>query len=233
MPTSVRPGTLSVRDRPAYPLAEAARYVKVAPATLRSWILGRNYATQQGGRHWAPLIKPADRTRVLLSFNNLVEAHVLRSLRGAHAARVPQIRAAINYAARELDIDRVLLSRELSTSAGDLFLTHLGELINLSRSGQLAMRKVLEGHLRRVERDLAGMPLRLLPFLSADDGGTAGLIAIDPAIGFGRPILQSRGIATSTIVARIDAGETVASVASDYGVTVDEVTEAVVYERAA
>lgn len=27
-----------IRDQPAYTLAEAARYLKLAPATLRSWV---------------------------------------------------------------------------------------------------------------------------------------------------------------------------------------------------
>lgn len=229
----IQSSTPGVRNRPAYPLTEAARYVRVAPATLRSWVLGRRYVTRQGHRQWSPLIKPADRTHVLLSFNNLVEAHVLRALRTTHGSPIPQIRTAINYASRELGIERLLLSEELQTSAGDLFLSRLGQLINLSRSGQLAMRKMLEGHLRRVERDLSGMPLRLLPFVSTEDGNAPRLITIDPAIGFGRPILSSRGIATSTIVERIDAGEEVAAVAEDYGVTSDEVTEAVIYERAA
>lgn len=233
MPHPHPSSTLGVRDRPAYPLAEAARLVRVAPATLRSWVVGREYDTSRGPRHFASLLKPADRTRVVLSFNNLVEAHVLRSLRTTHGSHIAQIRTAIRYASRDLGIDRLLLSRELSTNAGEVFLTHLGQLINLSKSGQLAMRVMLDGHLRRVERDLSGMPLRLLPFVSVEDGNAPALIAIDPAIGFGRPIVSSRGIATSTIVERIDAGEEVAAVAADYGVTVEEVTEAVVYERAA
>jgi hypothetical protein len=30
-------------DNPAYTIAEAARYLKLAPATLRSWFIGRSY----------------------------------------------------------------------------------------------------------------------------------------------------------------------------------------------
>jgi DNA-binding transcriptional regulator YiaG len=39
-----------IRDRPAYTVAEAARYLKVAPATLRSWFVGRPYPTGSAPR---------------------------------------------------------------------------------------------------------------------------------------------------------------------------------------
>jgi uncharacterized protein (DUF433 family) len=48
-----------------------------------------------------------------------------------------------------------------------------------------------------------------------------------------RPILLGRGVSTETIAARIDTGESAASVAADYGAAKAEVEQAVVYERAA
>jgi uncharacterized protein (DUF433 family) len=221
-----------LRDRPAYPLHEAARYVRVAPATLRSWALGRRYQTSHGQRLWQPLFTLADRANSLLSFNNLIEAHVLRALQTSHGSRIPQIRTALRYASKDLGIDRVLLSDKLSTSAGDIFIDHFRELINLSRSGQLALRKLLEAHLKRVERDASGMPVRLFPFVT-DDGYAQRVIAIDPAIGFGRPIVQRKAISTRTIVDRIDAGESPDAVAADYDLGREEVDEAIVYESAA
>ncbi len=42
---------------PAYGLREAARYLRMAPATLRSWILGRYYhPTSAGERFFQPVI---------------------------------------------------------------------------------------------------------------------------------------------------------------------------------
>ena len=58
-------------------------------------------------------------------------------------------------------------------------------------------------------------------------------IAIDPKISFGRPVVISRGISTAAIVARIDAGETVADLAADYDLSVAEIDDAVLYERVA
>ena len=58
-------------------------------------------------------------------------------------------------------------------------------------------------------------------------------IAIDPQIAFGRPIVARRGVSTQAIADRIDAGETVEELASDYGLARAEIEEAVLYERAA
>lgn len=224
---------IEARDVPAYSVAEAAGYVKVASATLRSWVAGREYPTRNGVRHFRPLMRPADRTRRLLSFNNLVEAHVLRALRTTHGTTIPAIRKALDYAESALGIERLLLSRELCTDKRDLFLDRYGELINLSRSGQLAMRAVLEMHLSRIEWDAAAMPLRLYPFVQTEAPDSSRHISIDPDVGFGRPIIRRRGISTHVIVDRIDAGESVRALAEDYGLEPSEVEEAIVYERAA
>ena len=225
--------TGSAPNQPAYPLAEAARFVRVAPATLRTWVFGRSYVTKSGLRKFTPLIRPADARRHVLSFNNLVEAHVLRSLRTMHGTPLPQIRKAISYAERELEVERLLLSRELSTNGGDLFLDYYGQLINLSKSGQLAMKRLLAAHLRRVEWDSSNLPRRLFPFTRADDGADERLIVIDPQVGFGRPIIQRLGIATRVVVERLDAGESLDEIVQDYGMTEDEATGALLYEQAA
>lgn len=221
-------------------MAEAARYARVPAATLRSWVVGRPYETQRGTQRFAPLIQLADPGRKLLSFNNLVEAHVLRALRldregGRPGASIRDIRNALDYAERELGIDRLLLRPDLLTDRQHLFLDHLGQLVNLSRSGQIAMREMLDQHLRRIERDEAGLPMRLYPFgqKPADLPAERPAIAIDPAVGFGRPIVRRRGISTQVLVERIDAGEELQDVAEDYDLTPEEVRDAILYERAA
>ena len=140
-----------IRDAPAYGISEAARFIRIPRATLAYWTGGPN-----------PLIglPPSGEG---LSFNNLVEAHVLRALRNVHGARMANVRSALLYAEEQLGISRLLLHDELLTSGGELFLDHLDQLINLSRSGQLALRKLLEDCLDRVERDEQRLPFRLFP----------------------------------------------------------------------
>ncbi|HEU0300686.1 MAG TPA: DUF433 domain-containing protein [Longimicrobium sp.] len=221
------------RTLPAYGLAEAARYLHIPPATLRSWLVGRTYPRQDGVGSFEPLIKPTGKGVLRLSFVNLVEAHVLRALRTQHGIPISHVRQALDYAERELGIQRLLLSAELLTSAGELFLEQYGQLINLSRSGQLAIKKVLEAHLRRVERDDRALPIRLYPFLSTGEEDGRRPVVIDPCVSFGRPMLAGAGVTTAAIAQRIDAGESVADLALDYGITPGQVEEAVVFENAA
>jgi uncharacterized protein (DUF433 family) len=224
--------TIDPRDEPAYGLAEAARYLKLPSATLRAWILGRRYPTAQGHSLFEPLIRPAQGKPPLLSFSNLVEAHVLRALRTEHGVPVPEVRKAIQFAEHSLGIERLLLRPELRSGAGRVLLEHYGELINLSASGQLAMKQVLEVHLKRIAWD-ERFPVRLHPFIATEMVSDRMPIAIDPRLSFGRPVLLSRGVSTAAIVDRIDAGEQITEIAADYELSVDEIQQAVVYERAA
>ena len=113
-----------------------------------------------------------------------------------------------------------------------MFLDRYGQLISLNKSGQLAMKKILQDHLRRLEWDESKFPVRLYPFLTGD-ASPQRPIAIDPSIAFGRPIVARRCISTGAIAQRIDAGETIEELAADYDMTAEEIEQAVIYERAA
>lgn len=234
MATSLLYGGRDPRAMQAYSIADAARYLRVPAATLRSWFVGRTYPRHSNGPGSFPrVIVPADAETPRLSFLNLVEAHVLRALRTRHGVPLSAVRPALDYAQRELRIDHLLLSEQLLTSAGELFLERYGELINLSRSGQLAMRRMLEAYLRRVERDDSHIPIRLYPFIrtAEEDGGRT--VVIDPRVSFGRPIVAGTGIRTETLAERIDAGDTLEELALDYEISAEQINDAVLFERAA
>jgi uncharacterized protein (DUF433 family) len=234
--TTRRPRIESARspsEEPAYTLAEASRYLKLPVATLRSWVVGRSYPTAAGAGRFQPLIHPPRRSPPTLSFANLIEAHVLRALRTDHGVSVKDVRRALRYAEETLSVERLLLHRDLRTERGRLFLDRYGELINLSASGQMAMRRVFDEHLKRVEWDTPQAPIRLYPFLSSETLTPDRPIAIDPRIAFGRPVVVRMGVSTRVIAERIDAGETVEDLARDYDLVPAEIEEAVLYERAA
>jgi uncharacterized protein (DUF433 family) len=214
-------------------LAEAARYLKLPAATLRSWVAGRPYPKAEGVGRFQPLIHPPSPQPPILTFWNLIEAHVLRSLRTDHGVSIKLLRQALAYAERTLNIQRLLLRKELRTNAGRVFLDRYGELIELSASGQLAMRQLLEEHLKRIEWDEWLFPVRLYPFLSVEATSAEKPIAIDPKIAFGRPVVIRAGVSTAAIVERIDARETVEELAVDYGLSASEIEQAVLFERAA
>lgn len=231
MNVSERKRNIELRDQPAYALAEASRYLKLPTATLRSWVVGRPYPKADGVAHSRPLIHPPKKSPLLLSFWNLIEAHVLRALRTEHGVSIKAVRQALSYAERTEKIDRLLLRKDLRTDAGRLFVDKYSELIDLSASGQLAMRKLFEEHLKRVDWDEWQFPVRLYPFVSGQSERRP--IAIDPKIAFGRPVVLRAGISTGAIATRIDAGESVQALAEDYDLRPEEIEEAVLYERAA
>jgi uncharacterized protein (DUF433 family) len=221
------------RELPAYTLADAARFIHVPSATLSTWFKGRNYPRKQGGPGASKrLITPADSKYGRLSFFNVVEAHVLRALRTDHRIPLHTVRAALDYAETTLGMEHLLLSNDLLTAQGELFLEHYGSLISLGHAGQIAMRKVLEMYLRRVERDERNIPIRLFPFVTERNAESHSIV-IDPSVSFGRPIVAGSGITTSILVRRIDAGETMEHLAHDYGIPVEKITDAVLFEKAA
>lgn len=226
-------GGADPRELPAYTIADASRYIHVPKATLRSWFVGRTYPRRGGVAESGRLLAPAGRAGPPLSFLNLVEAHVLRALRTEHDVSLAGIREALEIAEKRLGVERVLLSETLLTSAGELFIEQYGELISLSRSGQFAMKRMLQAYLRRVAWDDKHIPVRLFPFLR--DTGDAGPspIVIDPRKGFGRPTIVGSGVMTHVVTDRIDAGETIEELARDYDVPPAHIESAILFEKAA
>ncbi len=219
------------REIPIYSVAQAAKYIRMPGATLRTWVYGRHYERKNGKAYFMPPIQLSDPGSKSLSFWNLIEAHVLKSLRVEHGVSMEHVRRALDYAENELELDNLLRRQELRTTGGDIFVHKYGELINASQSGQLAMQKMLEDSLRSVEWDEDLLATRYLPSLPR--GESPGRIVIDPQISFGRPVIQPGGISTAVIVARVDAGEDLEQIADDYDLDLKAIEEAVVYERAA
>lgn len=221
------------RDAAAYGMAEAAQYLKIPPITLGSWVADRTHPRQRDTGFFSPLILAPEHNPPKLSFHNLVEAYVLRALRTKHAVSLGAVRKAIDYAQRCFHIDKLLLSPELRAGAGELFLDRYSALTQLSRAGQLAMRKFFEAHLERIEWDQETRPARLYPFPTGTPQDTRKGVVIDACRAFGRPIIARRGISTAVIVDRIDAGEKEEAIAADYDLTHDEIEVALDYEQAA
>lgn len=224
--TSARPDP---REVPAYGLAEAAYYLGIPTATLRSWVLGRDYPVADGTRRFAPIIEVADRKRGRLSFINLVEAHVLTALRRKHAIQLPKVRKAIAYLRNQLQSRHPLADQQFETDGLDLFVQKYGQLINTTRDGQLAMRNVLQSFLKRVKRDSQGAPVKLYLFVrGAMDEPFA--VVVDPTVSFGRPVLEGTGIPTEILAQRYKAGDSYDQLAEDYGRPKEEIEEAIRYQ---
>ncbi len=205
-----------VRELPTYALPEASHYLRIPVATLRSWVIGRWYPTEVGEKFFRPVITLPDKKRLLLSFVNLVEAHVLDAIRRKHKIPLPKVRIAIDYLMQRFSSKHPLANKEFETDGLNLFIDKYGQLINISQAGQLAMRNILEAHLRRIEHDLAGFAVKLYPFTRKRQPEEPKWVVIDPYVSFGRPVLVGTGIATAIIAERYKAGESMDDLANDY-----------------
>jgi hypothetical protein len=119
-------GGLKPWDVPAYTLPTAAWHVRIPAATLRSWVCGRSYPVGAETRRSLPLIKVANRRPRFLSFTNLVEAHVLSSMRRKHELPMGTVRKAIKYVEDELGVAHPLATEAFKTNGVDLFVERLG-----------------------------------------------------------------------------------------------------------
>jgi uncharacterized protein (DUF433 family) len=227
--TVERRSRVDARDIPNYGLAEAARYLRLPNATLRSWVRGHSYPAIQGQGWFQPLLAPALREPLLLSFTNLVEVHVLSAIRREHEIRLDRVRPALDYVRERLGVERPLVHQTFHTDGLDVFVSTFGETINVSRSGQRPLRDVVEAYLRRIGRDETGLVARLYPFarLSLD---APKLVVIDPRRAFGLPALERSGVPTAIVAERFKAGESMIDLAGDYGCSPLEVSEAIRFE---
>lgn len=214
-------------ETPSYGITEAAHYLRIPIATLRSWIIGRYYPTESGKQFFKPLISAADKEPSLLSFMNLVEAHVLDAIRREHSVPLQKVRTALDYLHRKFPSKHPLAEQAFATDGIDLFIDKYGQLINISQAGQLAMKSLLEAYLRRIERSPAGVPIRLFPFTRKKEIDEPKAVVIDPYVSFGRPVLAGTGIATAVIAERYKAGESMDELAKDYDRQRDEIEEAI------
>ena len=222
----------SPREIPAYSPFEASHYLRVPENTIRNWASGYSYGTRAGkAGHTKPLIKAADPREHLFSFINLLELHVISALRRDHKVQMLKIRRAIEYLEDKLKSPHPLIDEEMETDGTDVFVNKYGSLINASRDGQLAMKALLQAHLKRIERDKRGVAIRLFPFTRKRDAGTTveapRLIAIDPAVAFGRSVIVGSRVPTSEIAERFQAGESPSELAEDFGRTEEEIWEAI------
>lgn len=202
---------------PAYRIVEAARYLSIPASTLRAWVSGQKYRTDSGSKFFRPIIAPSSKKPALLSFLNLVEAHVLDAIRHEYAISLPKVRIALDYLSRRFPSEHPLAIQEFESDGMSLFIEKFGHLINITQAGQLAMRDVLQVYLRRIDRDSRGFPSRLYPFTRRRLPDEPRAVVIDPSVSFGRPVLAGTGIPTAVIADRYKAGESIESLADDYG----------------
>jgi uncharacterized protein (DUF433 family) len=218
------------RELPAYRFVDAAKYLNIPSPTLRSWIKGYYYKIKGGRRFFKPILSLPDPNIPLLSYTNLVEIFVLSSLRRKHRIDLHKIRVAIRSLENQFGSRHPLAEHRFETNGIDIFVEKYGQLINVGRDGQLAMRQVLHNYLTRVEHDPSGKAARLYPFIRLNGTEQPKNIVINPYVSFGKPVITGTGLPTRVVAERYKAGDSIPQIARDYGRKEEEIDDAIRYE---
>jgi uncharacterized protein (DUF433 family) len=219
-----------------YGIGEAARYLAVPSSTLTTWAYGYHRSGPDGGGVTAaPVItavRPAHRHDPAVPFIGLAEAYALAAFRQA-GVPMQRIRPAIGALERELGLNHALASRRLYTDGAEVlydYAQHVGstpegdvarELV-VVRNNQRVFTEAVEQYLRRVDFSPDGYArlIRLPQYRVAE-------VAVDPDHAFGRPRFARGGASLDDVIDLFRAGEPVDAVAGEFGLTRDEVEDAI------
>jgi uncharacterized protein (DUF433 family) len=207
-------------EEPAYGVSEAAGYLKIPYQTLRYWLTGF--------RKMPPMIRPAETEPVRLSFLNLIECHVLAGMRKMYDLKLPRVRSGLRNLSESNPEPHPLITRAFLTDHTDLFIEEFGNIINVSRHGQLGL-DFSRIHLQRVEIGPERM-FRFFPFVGQPGPSEPKSIEINPMIGFGKPVIAGTGISTAIIASRFNARDSTVDLAAEYECSLQQIEEAIRWE---
>jgi len=213
---------------PRYSVRDAAPLLARPEQTIRRWSIGNRRRYQGHEVFDAPLISidgEAGRDGPPLSFLNLLELRMLSQYR--NDAALQAIRAALSYAAEQLQVARPLLTIEFQVHGGELFAaferTPKGRemLFSATRGGQLPLflPKLASEVTTDVDYD-HDIAQGWWPISRSHP------VLIDLRIAAGRPITSETGVRVDAIRTRLDQGWTVDDISHDTGAQVYEIEAA-------
>jgi uncharacterized protein (DUF433 family) len=212
-------------NQPLYSIGEASRFLGLPRNTLKRWLEG----TRVAGRFYPPVIRSEPAGVDTLSWPEFVEAGLLREYRTE--APLQKMRPFIEAARDRFSIPYPLAHYRPLVENHELVYELQAEvdldeglyLVRLAPSGdQLQLAQPVKTFLRNVEFEPNGFVRLYRP------QGPQSPVVLDPATSFGIP--QINGIRTEALTEAVEAGETVDSVASEWGVSKKDVTAAIRWE---
>jgi uncharacterized protein (DUF433 family) len=200
-----------------YTTSEAARYLGLPVSTLHTWI--------SPGEKREPLVTSLPRRgyEAAIPFIGFAEAFVLHAARRAGVPR-NRIRPGVEAVKAELGLQHALASRLLYTDRAELLIRRAAEDedLEVARTRQRQLTKTVMDQLQLITYAGDGYVARLqLPSY-----GPAEVI-VDPAVGFGYPVVKGAGARVKDVLDRFWAGEGLRTIADDFDLSEDAV-EAIV-----
>jgi uncharacterized protein (DUF433 family) len=219
---------------PLYSLAEASRFLGLSESTFRSW--ARGYDVHVRGRHLTgnPVITalsaPGQRG-ASIPFIGLAEGYALAAIRKA-GVPLQRIRPALEQLNNEMGIGHALASQRLYTDGAEVLYDYaqrndgeqaeaVRELV-VVRDNQRVFAEVVENYLKRITFGSDGYAVAIpLP------GFEQAQVVADVRRGFGQPTFARGGARLEDVLGLFDAGESIATVALEFGLTGLDVEDAI------
>ncbi|MDE0067951.1 MAG: hypothetical protein OXN44_13900 [Acidimicrobiaceae bacterium] len=218
--------------QPLYTFAQAARFVGMHQATLATWTRPprRHQASPRIGRSDAAVVtalapKSGDLRRI--PFIGLVEATVVEAFRRTGLS-LQRIRRALTVLVAQGELEHALASEHLFTDGADILYDYAARneelqirLLTLTEvsTGQRVFHEVILDYLKRIEFTDGWATGLVLPVTERP------LLRVVPDVAGGTPLFMEGGAPLSAVRSRFFAGEPVESIAADYEVPVDDITE--------
>jgi uncharacterized protein (DUF433 family) len=206
---------------PNYQIGEASRYADISPQTVAAW----HKVTSSKKR---PTLTLREK-RAALSYMQLIEVAVVAAFRRSGIS-LKRIRDARDYISKQLNAEHPFAQYAFKTDGKHLLLDYQqiegrkGQRKHLvaDQGGQLEWDQIIGPLLKEFEYEHEGIVIRW------HVGGPSSPIIIDPRHSFGAPIVN--GTPTWVIKGRWNAGESDSDIADDFGLTKDQVREALKFE---
>ena len=215
-----------------YSVPEAARLSGVSAARIRRWMLGYSYSTGERRRFSLPLwhhqLPPVEGSQAL-SFRDLIEVRFIDAFRdlglGWKALRIAAehaadlVRSSHPFSTKKFKTDGKTIFAEIAEESGERSLLDLVQR-------QYSFREFVDPFLYKgLEFGEGESILRWFPMLPSRR------IVIDPAVGFGQPIVDPEGVPTQVFARSVAAEGSVERVANWFEVDPRAVRDAVEFQQ--
>ena len=176
---------------PRYSFAEADRVAGVTPGTAKRWLTGYRYQSSDGSPRFSAPVTEWERPDGSVSFADLVEIAAINRLK-ALGLSLPKIRKIVDECQEMLKAERPLITQRFRVGGRYVFVEQDGNLVGLLGVKRKQAWDTLLDFLETVEYD-GSFVSRWWPL------GKKVPVVVDPAYGFGQPVIAGTGLRTEIV----------------------------------
>lgn len=201
----------------------------MSPSTLTTWARGyqREFPNRPPVKQ-GPVITALDgRGGLSVPFVGLIEATVVQAFRQTGLS-LQRIRRALEVLSTQGELQHALASRRLYSDGAQVLYDYARSekdsqlrLLTVVASGQRVFHEVINEYLSRIGFDDDAWATELIVPVTPGP-----ILRVRPAVAGGEPLFIVGGAPWSAVLSRRKAGESVESIARDYGIEVHDVEEA-------